>query len=643
MLPLLNRTGIAGILARRHDAADETVRRMLRALSHRGPDVARSFACGRDLSMGYVGQAYSEESLAAACAMEDGETPSLVFDGFIGNADDIADRLQAEGVAVGRASPQQVLLAALETWGSDALSCLHGFFALAYYDAAKRMVLIARDALGVRPLYIGETMDGGWAFASEIRAIFATGLVSREHEANGIAEFLAFGHACAPRTIHRFVRELPAGHMQWLDADWTARLPPDPQRYWQVPTVNRDLAGQAATDALGHALQEAVTDVVKGVPAVSVHLPGNTESALVAQLARRSCADLRTALVEIESDGYEEHARLAAAVASQLETRHFQMIIDHEWGASLWREWLSASDSPCVEGYGIYVNSEAIRSTGSVVALDPTGGSELLRGFPIAGQIRQLLALRRRIDRSPRWLRPALVSQVVAGASPSCRDVIRWTVTGASSLSDVALTVRRIFFNVELAAMGLPGVDSGAVADRVSAGSPIPFGGDGDDPAETLQRLQSLLWLPNREARACNVNGMANSLDLRLPYLDRRFVEAVTRTPGVISCSTSSHGYARLLRLSEFILPLNLLHRREPPPAFPLVSWITGPLLDYCTSCIESAARCTALDGSAMRDRWRRFIADPRLESTDKIVALLALGAAEQQLQAVSPVAGQGN
>lgn len=593
--------------------------------------------------MGYVGQAFSGESLAAACEPVAGETPGLVLDGFIGNADDVAERLQAEGVGVERTNPQQVLLAALKTWGSDAVARLHGFFALAYYDISTHAVLVARDALGVKPLYIGETTDGGWAFASETRAIFASGRVSREHDAEGVAEFLAYGHACAPRTIHRFVKELPAGHTQWLDAHCTGRCRPVCRRYWHVPAVDRERTREQGTAGIFDALKTAVSNAVKDVPVSSIQLPGNCESALLAQLARQSCADVRTAFIEIEGDGYEEHARLAAALANELQVRHFQMIIDQEWGASLWREWLSASDSPCVEGYGSYINSEVIRSTGAIVAIDPTGGSELLKGFPVVGQVRQLYALRRKIDRAPRWLRPALVTRLLAATSPSYRDVVRWSLTRSSTLSDMSLSVRRIFFDDQLTAMGLPPVDNGAIADRFSAESPEPLGGDGEDPAETLQLLQCLLWLPNREARACNVNGMANSIDIRPPYLDRRFVEAVASTPGVISWLKSSRSDATVRRLAADILPHNLLHRRATMPAFPFASWITGPLLDYCTSIIDSVLQCPAIDGAVVRELWRRFIVNPRLESTDKIIALLSLGATEQRLHAAHPASSRSN
>jgi hypothetical protein len=136
---------------------------------------------------------------------------------------------------------------------------------------------------------------------------------------------------------------------------------------------------------------------------------------------------------------------------------------------------------------------------------------------------------------------------------------------------------------------------------------------------------------------------MANSLDIRPPYLDRRFAEAVTSTPGVISWSKSSRSDACVRRLAGDILPYNFLHRRATMPAFPLTSWITGPLLDYCTSCIESVVQCPAIDGAVVRELWRRFIVHPSLESTDKIVALLSLGAAEQRLQAAHPTSSRSN
>jgi asparagine synthase (glutamine-hydrolysing) len=630
MMGGFNTTGIAGAGGQSSAAAELAVRRMLRSMSHRGPDLIHVEPCGDDNAacIGLVAKS-TDQSDMAGMPTRGGEAPrsSLVIDGCIYNLSTLEDLLHAAGVHFRPSSPNGIVQSALDLWGEAAIAKLHGQFAIAYYDANRKAILLARDPLGVKTLHFAATRNGGFAFGSEIRALLASKLVNDEFDPGGIAIYLAHGHQYAPRTIHRYVTTLPAGHYQWL------ALSPDtipsglPIRYWQLPEQGHDPGEQAVVGQLCRTLDDSVAAATRGVPRVSTYLPGDIESSVIATLACRSCRDVRTSFVEIESEGYEERARLAAAIAGELNTRHFQMIVDQEWSGSLWQEWMSAADTPCVDGYEVYVTSQAVESAGAAVALYPNGGAELFRGVPIYGAVHRLLELRLLAARLPRWLRPAGVSRLIAASSPVFRDSLACALRSDSSAADVALNARRVFFDGQLESLGLSSAAVGLTPSYLPSGYEEASGTERDNLADQILRMQCLLWIPNRDARICDVNGMANSIELRLPYLDQRFIETLVRIPRVTSPAKMSRAGDAMHRMARTILPYNLLHRREPPPSFPLRHWLTGPLREYCGACVDLAATCPALDGAVINEWWTDFLASPRIEWLRRIVAIVGLGA----------------
>lgn len=622
--------GIAGAWTPEPGAAEAAVGRMLRALTHRGPHIAHAEPHGTGPApvwLGCVAQKFDEESTPDWPPARG--LPPLVIDGGVHNVPTLADRLLAAGVSLGRPTRWGIVAAALGQWGDGVIAGLRGHFALAWYDDATRSLLLARDPLGVKPLFVATTAAGGVVFASAVRALVASGLVADDYDPAGVAIYLAHGHLHAPHTLHRGVRGLPAGHWQRIDVSG-AGTPRPATRYWRLPDPGPDPGSEAAVDRLCAALDDAVSVAARDVPALSAHLPGDLESAVIAKLACRWCPDVRTSFVEIESEGHEERARIATAIAAQLDVRHFQMIVDEEWSGTIWKEWLQAADVPCVAGYEAYVTAQAIKGTGAAVALFSGGGAELFRGLPVAGPVAWLVAAQRRVAGLPRWLRRSAVRRIVAATSPPYRELVASALVAPTPLADAALLAERVFFDAELARLGLAhdavGVDPRYLPAGWSDG--LAAGGSA---ADELLRMQCLLWLPERTAPVCDASGMANSIELRLPYLDRQFIETLLAIPGVVAAPKPSRSGQTLQRIGKALLPFNLLQRREPSPAFPLTHWMTGPLREYCASCIDTAATCPVLDGAAVQACWSGFLEAPRFERIRPVIALVSLGACMQE------------
>jgi len=240
--------GIAGVVSRHPQQVEPAVRRMMHAMVHRGPDDEGfewlpfgTDASGLRAGFGFRRLSILDLSSAGHQPMVDVATGNcIVFNGEIYNFRDLRQRLEARGVTIRSSSDTEVLLHAVSVWGERALDEIDGMFAFAFYEASSRRILLGRDPLGIKPLYVGTT-TGSLVFASEVRAVLASGLIPDELDPGGIASYLAYGSPQDPLTVHRSIRSFPAGSCCWIDAGVVDGGPlPTPRR---APTRGRNGKG----------------------------------------------------------------------------------------------------------------------------------------------------------------------------------------------------------------------------------------------------------------------------------------------------------------------------------------------------------------------------------------------------------------
>jgi asparagine synthase (glutamine-hydrolysing) len=630
-------TGVAAVVMHGRSAHDGIIARMVARMTHRGPDVS-SFVTRVDADsradLGYVGIVDEPDDVSAWRPVEDSGVGSVaVIDGVVTNIDSLVIRLEAIGCPVRGRCATSIVSDSISRWGETVFGVLDGHFAVVHYDPQRRRLLLARDALGVKPLYWARSRDGcGVIVASEIRAILASGHVSADYDTRGIASYLAYGHSHAPQTIHREIHEVPAGCWQEIRFDGGQIEPLEPVRYWCPPPVDPAPMYGAEIERIRGALHDTVAELATGLPTASGYLPGDVESAVLAVLASRYLQEFRTAFVDLESEGHIERARVAAAVAQELQSHHFQMIVDEEWGRSLWQEWLASADSPCVEGYDTYLICQAIKNTGAVAAMLPAGGTELFRGSPFFAMTTRLVEMASIVKRSPRWLRSALRQRMVTASSPMYRGLVEDACTADATTMSAGLHARRVFRSRDLEQIGL-GTDSTGLSESclpVSARAALPE--SGDDVFADLTRLQLYACLPNRTMRACDVGGMGNSLQLLLPYASRRVADCLATLPGSLMSPKPSRSGAAIQKVASRMLPYNLLVRQEPRPRFPFTSWMTGPLRGFVDECVSAVVSCPAIDGEALHGQWLRIIDHARVVDPGKALAVVALGASMRQM-----------
>ncbi|MFM7135720.1 MAG: asparagine synthase (glutamine-hydrolyzing) [Planctomycetota bacterium] len=622
--------GVIGLPPTRGRAATE---RMARAMVHRGPD-DEGFAempltgdpTGPVAAFGFRRLAILDLSPAGHQPMVNPATGDvIVFNGEIYNFADLRAKLQAKGHVFRSTGDTEVLLHALSEWGEGALDELDGMFGLAFYQASTRRVLLARGPLGIKPLYLARVRDAV-VFASEVRAVLASGLVPNDLDPAGIASFFAYGAPQDPLTVHRFVRSLPAGSLQWIGLDDLRGEPGASRRYWRFPQIDPTLASVATAPA---ATLDLMSRSVRGqcvadVP-LGVFLSACIDSAAIAALAQPQHGAVHTFSVGFETEGAEDETEGAAQTAMMLGTRHFQTIVDDEWAVAQFTEWLRSSDRPSIDGLNTFIVSGAARDRGITVALSGLGADELFGGYSIFERAAKLRRWMRPLAWVPRWARRAAAAAAFAPLPAMKRAKAIEMVARGASPADLAIFARRLYLDDRMARLGFAAPALGLTADWLPPEACGAFE-PGGDPFHDVSQAEMSLYMGNTLLRDSDVNSMAHSLELRVPFLGRELVNYVCSLPGVVRAPPGSRPKHLLREAIRGSLPRQVFDRPKTGFTLPVDVWMKGGIHDACEAAVESLAACPLFEAQAVRQTWRDF-QNPRIESHwSRRIALVVLG-----------------
>lgn len=562
--------GINGIL-RLSDSAPPVDRdELLRtrdAMTARGPD-----GCGAWVADGgRVGLASRRlaildlsEAGAQPMASADGRL-HLVMNGEIYNFLELRRELEARGVSFRSHSDTEVVLALYAREGAAMLSRLRGMFGLAIWDERERTLLLARDPLGIKPLYLS-TAGGCLRFASQVRALESGGAIPRETDPAGVAGFLLWGSVPEPFTIRKAVRALPAGHFLLV-------------RDGRIDDPIPFEAGEIEPLEPAAAVEDSVrAHLVSDVP-VAAFLSAGLDSSLIAALARRHLPE-PPATFTIRFDALEgtpqDEAPLAAEVARRLGTRHVERRLGRADCADLWEGALAAMDQPSLDGFNTWVVSRAAHEAGLKVVLSGLGGDEAFGSYPSFTDVPRLERAARRLGRVPGL--PAAwppIARTILPDRPKLQGLLRYgrTLPGAYFLR------RGLFLPEELpglmgrdaASEGLRSYDPVADAARALAAG----NGRAADPWTAVHLLESARYMRNQLLRDSDWASMAWSVELRVPLVDAwlyRRLAARGFEPA------RSQGKAALVRRAAPELPEEVLARPKTGFYIPVAEWMRPEL-----------------------------------------------------------------
>lgn len=498
----------------------------------------------------------------------------ILLNGEIFNFRVLRSELERAGETFESASDTEVLLALWRRLGPAMLPRIRGMYALAIWDSSERSLFLARDPFGIKPLYVS-TSGGIFRFASQVKALEASGAVPLDLDELAIAEFLLWGSVQEPRTIRRAIRAVPANSYLFVrDGRVDGPHPHPAGREDDSPPLPKS-AVAALEDSVRHHL-------VSDVP-VAIFLSGGLDSCVLAALARR--------LPPAGSEGLTEppltftltfdrligtpldEGPLAAQVARALGMRHIERRMGRDDFLPLWDGALAAMDQPSIDGFNTLLVARAAQAQGIKVALSGLGGDELCGSYPSFRDVPKMAALARfpgaRAFAAP-FLR-ALGKRKEAAALASGGDLAS------------AYAVRRALFlpneiaellGAEAARTAVEEVAPHEYARRVLANWPS---GSPRDSWETVHRLESSLYLRNQLLRDADWASMACSLELRVPFVDPR-LEAAFSAVGFEPAR--SGGKVALARAAAPELPAAVFARPKSGFYVPVAEWLDEKLTE---------------------------------------------------------------
>jgi len=628
-------SGIAGIISGESGEIPSSIGRMLRCMTHRGTDDEGydQLAIGGDREDRGLSLGLGCRRLATMDTSDGDRQPlrhpatgdRLIFDGFISGHRALRYRLESMGCRFHTSGDGEVLLHALVTWGEQALDVIDGMFAFAFYEAKSQRLLLARDHLGIKPLYIART-GRAVVFASEVRAVLASGLVADDLDPAGIASFLAFGAPQDPLTVHREVRSMPAGTFEWISSETDLLRSGSCRRYWRFPTVEAQADVSHLADYVHFELSKQIRDHGVTCRPSCVFLSGGIDSAAVASFAKSLTGPVQTFFIGYQAAHVRDGAAAAAKVAEAIGSRHFQTILDDDWALQLWDQWLKVADRPSIGGFNTYVISSAVNDAGIVVALSGLGGDEIFGGYDSFRSIPRALRLVTGISRLPRPARQlaAMTAQPFLPAAMRAR-LVEGVRSGCSPL-ELAVKMRRVTGDVTLRKLGLDASRLGLTLQYLPAEAYELIQQPRDDVFRQISAVECVLHLGNALSRDADVNGMANSLEIRVPFASRSIVDLVAPLREHVKSPLGKPPKHLLRDAIAGRIPDMVMRRSAVKTALPYQQWMYGPLRESCEAAVQELAACPLLPSSVVHDLWRICSPDHGLSDGAIPMSLVTLG-----------------
>jgi asparagine synthase (glutamine-hydrolysing) len=606
---------------------------MAAAMRHRGPD-DEGFLAGdaRAVGLALGIRRLSIIDLAGGHQPIWNETRdvAVVFNGELYNYRELRERLALCGHHFATKSDTEILVHAWEEWGEDCLTELRGMFAFALLDLRGRyarapLLFLARDPLGIKPLYYTQTAEG-FAFASEVRALMASGIAAKRLSQDALTAYLLFGSVSEPVTLLEGVFSLPPGHHMLLHVPERRRTPR--ARPWWDPAHSpaaRDLKKPqdlpAAAQRLRPLLEDAVhAHLVADVP-VGLFLSSGLDSSAIAVLAARARAGIQSFTLTFPGTPHDE-AAMSRIVAERCGTKHSEIPLDSSAAVSRLDEALAALDQPTMDGINTYFVAWAAREAGLKVALSGLGGDEIFAGYRTFADTRhvaRLIQVARFVPESLRRATAKLLGDLIA--LRSTRDAGRkaaaaWAAPDA--LPSAYYFVRSLFPPGDLARLTEPRFRPSTVgADGVTL-EPTWLGWleRTADEARKLEQVAATSWLElrtymtNTLLRDTDSVSMARSLEVRVPLLDTPLVEFVSALPDIARYRRGAHKALLVEALGE-LLPREILAQPKRAFTLPWEEWLRGALRSRLEASFADPAPPLAphLHAAGVQAVWESFLA----------------------------------
>jgi asparagine synthase (glutamine-hydrolysing) len=599
--------GIAGILRTRKagvESGDDggLIRKMTAAMAHRGPD-AVGFLSEGPLQLGHLRLAIIDLSAEANQPFTDESGRyTIIFNGEIYNFRQVRSMIPEYPFRT--SSDTEVLVAAYAKWGAECLVHLRGMFAFAIWDRQDEELFLARDRMGVKPLYYYKD-DDVVVFASEVRAILATGLVKKRLSHRGLVEYFSYQSVSAPFSPIEGILQLESGSWLKVNGGKTKWM-----NYWDVTKMR----GNAATLDLPQVrkkirelmLQSVERRLVSDVPVGAFLSGGIDSSAVVGLMAEVGGTRPNTFTVAFEEKEYDESA-YADVIVRKFNTCHTRILLKPTVFLDQLEDALSAMDVPSGDGINTYVVSKAIRASGMTVALSGAGGDELFAGYPFFRQYVNLQS-KKMLWKLPPPLRRLAGAFLSAGRHQGKGARMAQLLRLPScSIDNVYPIFRQILSPETLHELTdlvphrrLVTAVAAELADRKHLLERLPL-------YSQVSAAEYLGYTQHTLLKDTDQMSMASSLEVREPYFDQDLIEFVMSVPD--KWKKPVYPKSLLVESLKPLLPDEIVFRKKQGFLFPWDIWLKQDLRSFCETHLASMAERPFVNADRLMDCWKDFLA----------------------------------
>ena len=615
--------GLCGILLPDRSQINRNILSVMNdTLAHRGPD-ASGLHEEAGLGLGHRRLSIIDISGGHQPLYNEDQSVVVAFNGEIYNFQELASSLQEAGHQFNTRSDTEVIVHAWEEWGVESVKKFRGMFAFALWDRKKRLLFLARDRLGIKPLFYAGLPDAGLIFASELKALLAHPDFQKNIDPRAVEDFFSLGYIPEPRTVYRNTWKLEPGHYLLVKQ---GRPLPHPVAYWDVTFTDHCQAGLQELQAeLTERIREAVKiRLISEVPLGAFLSGGVDSSCVVAMMAGLMDDQVNTCSISFPDPAFNE-AEYARLVADQWNTRHREKEVNQD-DFNLIDKLATLYDEPYADSSAMptYRVCQLAREQ-VTVALSGDGGDENMAGYrryqwhmreekvrsaiplPLRRTLFGVLGrLYPKLDWMPRIFRAKTTFQSLA------RDSVAAYFHSVSTLDD---DLRRSIFSPSLQ-RELQGYNALEIfrAHAARAGT--------DHPLSLIQYIDLKTYLPGDILTKVDRASMAHSLEVRVPLLDHELVEWMASLPPSMKLH-GNEGKFLFKKSLEPYLPHTVLYRRKMGFAVPLASWFRGSLRDKIKTDILGERMLDS--GYFNRSTLRKLIDQHQSGMKDFSVALWSL------------------
>ncbi len=594
--------GIAGIVHFNNKPVNPAdIERITNAMSHRGPD-AYNYVAEEKFALGHRRLSIIDLSEAANQPFFDHTGRYVMaFNGEMYNYQDV--KATITGYPFHTTSDTEVLIAAFGKWGPECIHHFKGMFAFAIWDKQENCITIIRDRLGVKPLYYYIDNDK-LIFASEIRAILASGEVKRKISQPALTEFFSYQSIGYPYSAIDSIQQLEAGSYMKVKNGKIEKTV-----YWDVSKTIKPAEDFTDKQAVQKKIRALLTKsverrLVSDVPVGAFLSGGIDSSAVVGLMAETGAKPPNTFTIGFTEKQFDE-SEYAAIVAKKFNANHTNIQLKPTVFLDELENALNAMDTPSADGVNTYVVSKAIRGAGITVALSGVGGDELFAGYPFFKQFLQLQN-RKNWYRGTGMLRKIAASVMAGGSSNRSKRIRQIITAGTPSIENTYLVSRQILSPDMIT--GLTRFNKFSLKDTALYGQ-LSSRHDAITSHPLFSQVSIADYLGYTQhtlLKDTDQMSMAVSLEVREPFFDHELIEYVLAVPDNIKYPV--YPKSLLVESLDPLLPEAIVHRKKQGFVFPWSEWMKHELKTFCEERLNRLGQRPFINGNALKQYWMNFL-----------------------------------